>query len=154
MIKFIFYFIQIFQYDIIISNIITNRIFRKRFNPNPHLTEINASNVSEKILNWYRIIKILQKKEYLNFVIKYDQNKGGNTKGEIAVLNDIYIGGKKKFNEFTYGNGEIKIKSYQNLKSSNYCFFIDFLSEITGNDINIKLNEFVKKLVLILLKKN
>ena len=29
------------------------------------------------------------------FVIKYDQNKGGNTKGEIAVLNDIYIGGKK-----------------------------------------------------------
>ena len=95
MIKFIFYFIQIFQYDIIISNIITNRIFRKRFNPNPHLTEINASNVSEKILNWYWIIKILQKKEYLNFVIKYDQNKGGNTKGEIAVLNDVYIGGKK-----------------------------------------------------------
>ena len=66
----------------------------------------------------------------------------------------IFISGKKKFNEFTYGNGEIKIKSYQNLKSSNYCFFIDFLSEITGNDINIKLNEFVKKLVLILLKKN
>ena len=66
----------------------------------------------------------------------------------------IFISGEKKFNEFTYGNGEIKIKSYQNLKSSNYCFFIDFLSEITGNDINIKLNEFVKKLVLILLKKN
>ena len=65
----------------------------------------------------------------------------------------IFISGEKKFNEFTYGNGEIKIKSYH-LKSSNYCFFIDFLSEITGNDINIKLNEFVKKLVLILLKKN
>ena len=63
--NFIFYFIQIFQHDIIISNIITNRIFRKRLNPNPHLTEINASNVSEKILNWYWIIKILQKKRFL-----------------------------------------------------------------------------------------
>ena len=92
--NFIFYFIQIFHYDIIINNNITYRIFRKRFNPNPHLTEINASNISEKILNWYWIIKILQKKEYLNFVIKYDQNKGGNTKGEIAVLNDVYIGEK------------------------------------------------------------
>ena len=44
---------------------------------------------------------LTKKKEYLNFVIKYAQNKGGNTKGEIAVLNDVYIGGKKKFNEFT-----------------------------------------------------
>ena len=33
------------------------------------------------------------------------------------------------------------------MKSSNYCFFIDFLSAISGNDTNKKLNEFVKKLV-------
>ena len=89
-------------------------------------------NVSEKIQNWVLDNKNFTKeKEYFNFVVKYDKNKGGITKGEIAVLNKDYIEEKKKnFIEFTYANREIKLKPYQNLKNSNNSFFIDFLSEI------------------------